>query len=338
MNLFTLSTAEIEAAIQLFVLWLREDTARTLKAATIEQYLTHINFELKTLGYPNLTPAIHCPLVNQMIRGYQLEDEGAIPLRERQRIPYPASFLPVTDHVIKQYYGQPEDIAIYMALRAVFRLALGMALRTHEYVHESTNKPGAHEARASNCFFIFSPHGTPYGISDPARYPRTLDIPTKPATPHELLIFFDHRKNSKSGALGCTLTLAASPPQAHGANLLQPIFDVLYMYPPPCTGYIFDGIHPTITGNMLRGILKVVAIRLHLDPTRLVPHSARIGAKLQLTAAGTSETDALTISGHSSTRTEQPYFRANPATAHRTIAALQDPNAATVEDIMFLFS
>jgi hypothetical protein len=335
-GLFTLTSAEIRAVIESFVLWLRDGHVKPLQASTIEQYLSHVNHTLKISGYPNLTAALHSPLVNQMIQGYKLEDAAAIPLRLRQRIPFAASILLKTDAVIDDIYRDPLAEASRLGFRAAYRIALGLALRTGEYVHDSTNRPGIHEARARNASFRFTEHGPAYRVSSPSLYPRSHTDPTKPAVPYEFILFLDHRKHSKTGN---TLTLAASPPPGcQDVHLLQGLFDALYQYPPPYDGYLFDGIHPTMTANMLRGLLKIVAKQLHMDASRLTPHCARIGAKLQLTAGGASDTDALTLSGHASLNTERPYFRASPTTAHRIAPALQDPNAATPDEILFFFS
>ena len=87
--------------------------------------------------------------------------------------------------------------------------------------------------------------------------------------------------NDKDGN-GGPRAVAADPRGGAPFCCVRVLWEYLSRYPPTRGGSLFSGIDTPLTDTLINHILLLVAIRLRLDPTRLVPDGLRVTGPVQL--------------------------------------------------------
>jgi hypothetical protein len=270
-----------------------------------------------------------------MLAGYRIEDEALVPERLRIKIPITLALVLAAFATIDRLYPATTHSGLNAGVKAALCLGLGLALRPGEYLHQSTSRPGTHEALARKATFSFEGPGVDpnknFSVCRPEMYPR---LPSGQLyAPHRLVLFLDSTKNDTVGH-GGPRALYSAPVDAQ-FSLLNTVFDCLRAFPPPIHGHLFDGIQqPPLTVQVVRDVLKVVAREHGLDPARVVPHGLRVGAMLQ--TDGASVTDQLALGNWKDLSGMAPYNRTALALGMRLAPFLHDPGVTTLNDLVFL--
>ena len=87
--------------------------------------------------------------------------------------------------------------------------------------------------------------------------------------------------------------------------------------------------------SLINKTLKLAAAELGLDPSRLLPHSIRVGHAVQTNSL--SDTDQMLLTGHRSLQGHMPYCRRTLDMARRATVVLHDPTIQTLEHTKFVY-
>lgn len=154
---------------------------------------------------------------------------------------------------------------------------MGCSFRPGEYLIQSPPRDIEEVVNSSLTVFWF--HEVAYPVCSPQLYPKDL-------LPEAMATLLDASKNDKLGKGG---------PRAVYKNVnrtspnhfccVYELFQFLSQYPPLPNTPLLSGCPVPITSTIISQVLRVTALRLGLDPERLLPHSFRLGALEQLAAA-----------------------------------------------------
>ena len=123
-------------------------------------------------------------------------------------------------------------------------------------------------------FFLWHGSDNLVSVCDPSRFP--------PGPPSVFLTFLDYVKNDTCGK-GGPRAMAADP---RGASSLfctvTALRELVRRFSPLPGGSTFGGLPVLLADSHINYLRKVVAVRLHLDPSRLLPHGLRVAGPVQL--------------------------------------------------------
>jgi hypothetical protein len=261
--------ADVHTVAECFVCHLRTD--RGYRSTTIDQYVSHvINFykENKTI---TTAASVRSTRLAMMITGYAKEDAERLPARLKEKIPLTAALMVAAYALILLTHGDA-NIPLAAALAGALSLGYALSLRPDEYLNAAAVADDAHVARGHKSFFKWPDDPTFYVVTRPA------DFPARPDPPTTFLTLLDDSKNDPQGH-GAPRAVCAAPPGSPFC-LVNRIFECLKRFPPTGSRPLFSGLPVSV--SLVNTFLKKLAVHTGLDPTRLVPHSARVAAVIQL--------------------------------------------------------
>ena len=342
-NVFALDQALVYQVIEYFACHLRH--SRRIKSVTISGYITHVADLLKSMG---LNPATHLRSrrTDFILDSYLREDNALAPQRLRIKIPLSADILwrlfDFLDRTLPPI--EPPTLSLF---KAGFSLGFGLGLRPSEYLFDrlppATLVPSAHdadeddvvddgeEARSDhmipgrNAYFQWPGSTVFLPVTDPTAYPAGYPV--------SLLVFLDHTKNDPFGK-GLPRCIADAP-SGSLFNCLRSVFDYLRCYPPQPDSPILSGGPSVLTRGMVNKTLKQVARYLGLDPSRLLPHSIRVGNASQTGSLPVQ--DQLLLTGHFSLNGKMAYCRKSLELAQRAAPAIHDTAVQSLPDIILQY-
>lgn len=233
-------------------------------------YLSHVVHRLFCDGVIETPDVLRTTRVTRILRGFE-KLTPRIPLRERVRVPCTVNIAVAALSLIPRVTS---DSHLTAALRAALALGYGLSLRPQEYLQTPRPVPLAHQANSSLSFFWFS--GAPYSVTRPDLYPSG-------STPEAFSLFLDFNKNNQSGQ-GGPRSIWCSPYDS-GFCCVQSLFVFLVAYPPPPQSPLLSGVGFRVTAAHVSRLFEITAAAIGLPPGRLLPHSIRSGAIVQLVAA-----------------------------------------------------
>ena len=119
------------------------------------------------------------------------------------------------------------------------------------------------------------------------------------------------------------------PVSARRFFCVRVLWEYLRRYPPTSGGSLFSGIDSPLTDTLINRILKSVAIRLRLDPSRLVPHGLRVAGPVQLSCFADSV--RMTQGNWTSVEGMLAYARGSLQHAKLVADALHDPSVLPLD-------
>jgi hypothetical protein len=233
-------------------------------------YLSHVVHRLFCDGVIDSPGELRTARVTRILRGFD-KLAPTIPLRERVRVPCTVN---IAIAALTQIPSLTSDPLLTAALTAALALGYGLSLRPQEYLLTPRPVPLAHQANASLAFFWFQ--GTPYCVTEPALFPTG-------AIPDAFSLFLDFNKNNQSGQGGPRSVWRS--PYATGFCCVKALFTYLVAYPPQPQSPLLSGVGFRVTAKHISRLFAITATTLGLPAGRLLPHSIRSGAIVQLVAA-----------------------------------------------------
>ena len=240
-----------------------------IKSVTIDQYITHVADYLVTNEHILSGGELRSRRLSMLLAGYTASDDVGVPLRLRQKIPmtYPIAC------IMYRLAATMHAGAKRLALRAALAMAFGLSLRPGEYLVMEEETPLSHQANASDCFFVFNDDEC-VCVCDPHLYPVGR-------TPSFFLCMFTHLKNDKKGEGGPrAVGRAPSSSPDHFCCVLT-LFEYFKAHPGRRETMALSAHGPGVAWSEMRTLCHLAASEAGIDPTRLVPHSARAGALAQ---------------------------------------------------------
>ena len=258
--------------------------------------------------------------------GYLRVDQENTPKRLLIKIPVTFPVLLEVRTTVNSLFIGPL-IAAYMA---AFCLGYALSLRPGEYLEVRPQVPISHQADGSKAVFWFGDDF--YFVTEPSKYPRGK-------YPDGFSLLLDHTKNDQGGNGGPRSVYANpdhDPEDPDSICCVRVLFDFLSEFPPLPNSPLLSGLGLQVTSSDINKILKITAIRLGRDPSRLVPHSLRFGALGQI-----EETDEATQMEQGNWRSVQgmrTYTRRSVKHAKTIVRMLHSPASCPLSHTLFMYS
>ena len=305
---FAAAPAACARLLEYFLAYLRE---LSLRATTIDQYLSHVITTLKEKGLHLRTPDLRSPRSSFMITGWHNEDRFRLPERLKSKIPLSASVLLHVLSLLDSIFG---DTALSRMLSAAFCLGYAAAFRPCEYLTKASGVAGPHTLIGSLCFFQWVGNPSFFPVTNPSAFPSGL--------PSHFVALLDSSKHDPLGH-GGPRAIARAPASAQFCCLTR-IFSYLRFFPPNPAAPLLSGANLPLAPPTLAKVLRVVAVQNGLGPNRLLPHSLRVGSVCQL--EGLPVESLLRHTGHASPQGLYAYCRASLDHATTVAPLLHDPS------------
>jgi len=215
-------------------------------------------------------------------------------------------------------------------------LAVGITLHSGFRPSEVMNPFGSPHAR---CYMRA---GTSSFLLHDGSYVSTTSIGSLPASAKPIaFVTLLPTKADQTGRNG-PRAFACNPDQTPTAFcLVRELFTFLRRHTPtdPSEG-IFAGAtaHKTALLSTVRDLYRRTAIHNNLDPSRLVPHSGRVGHVAMLITAGFDGTSVCLSGGWRSAKGVEPYMRSAVSLSLRTAKALYDVGAIALRDQQHMYN
>ena len=328
----------IHAVFLYFASYLR--SVRKITSNTIDGYITHVSVGLLERGQPQVDMR-SCQL-KYLLAAWKREDESKAPQRLRIKIPLSADLMWRLFDLLEVWFGRaPDFLRLYVA---AFSLGFGLGLRPGEYlqpslnsslpvasddvcleVHDDTRTPN-HALHGESCFFKWADDDQFYSCLHPSLYPG--------GQPVAFVALLDSSKNDAVGKGGPRAVYSA--PVGSKFDCVANIFAFLRRCPPAEGGYILSGLQgQPITSKDINRALKLFACHVNLDPSRLLPHSVRVGSSSQ--TDGMPLHDRMQHTNHRSVAGLLAYYRKPLQLAQRSAAFIHDVSVHTLEAIKLTY-
>lgn len=309
-----------------FVSWLILE--KHVRAITASCYVSHvINDLICTRSIPN-SDQIRTAYLSKLLRGYTRMQAANAPARFRTRIPLHGALFHDALSVIETcpHYSDWHKFT----LKAAFALGFALSLRPGEYLTSSPPIPLDHQADSSQSFLWFDEH--PYNICYPHNFP-----PGKRADRFSVVI--SKRKNDQFGKYAGPRAVSRNPDSNSPFCIVRIIQQWVTKYPPPPhSPLLSDSIHGRINRSTISDILRVVAVKNNLDPSRLVPHSLRYAVIQSLIANNFDENTRQQQGAWRSKSGRESYEQRSLIHADAIAFAVHDMNAFPRSHITNIFS
>ena len=345
-SIFDLGQQAIFTAVEYFACFLRVE--RKITSETISQYITHVSTSAREDGLPANT-LLRSKRLHFILTTFHANDARRSPKRLTLKIPLTADLVwRLLDFIDKRYHrGSPEA----SLLRASISLGYLLGHRPCEYldvprrrsakrkmisaededaasdvVDDLCAAPTTHTVTARSCFLKWP--------GDDHLFPATaaLHFPTGKA--EAIFELMDSSKTDKFGK-GAPLCGAAAPPTSR-FDCLDNITTYLRTFPPLAGSPLLSGFSGSAASStLINTLLKDFARSVGLDPSRLLPHSIRVGNTVQTDAMPTL--DQLQTSGHRSIGGKLHYCRKTLGLAQRAAAFLHDTSVQSLEQLKFIY-
>ena len=333
-----MGVAVTQAVFLYFASYLR--SVRKITSNTIDSYVTHVSVGLWERGQPQVDTR-SCQL-KYLLAAWKKEDESKAPQRLRIKIPLSADLMwRLFDRLGVWFGGAPDYLLLYVS---AFSLGFGLGLRPGEYlqpclspslsrssdeasseVHDDTRTQN-HALHGESCFFKWDGDDQFYSCLRPSLYPT--------GQPVAFVALLDSSKNDAVGKGGPRAVYSAPPGSKF--DCVANIFAFLRRWPPAEGGYILSGLPgQPITSKEINRVLKVFADCVGLDPSRLLPHSVRVGSSSQMD--GMSLHDRMQHTNHRSVTGLLAYYRKPLQLAQRSTAFIHDVNVHTLAAIKLTY-
>jgi hypothetical protein len=270
------SIVDWPALFLFFAAWLRHSYStrvQTMLATTIEQYVCHVANHLIE-GVVLSTTTLRNVRFPMLIDGFKRDDGRNHPLRFTAKIPFTADMVMDFCKLIREEHLDEETIR---SLDAAIACGYGLSLRPGEYLYVSRPREDDEAALADKSFFYWPAHPNDFFcVCYPARYPT--------GTPSFFISFLDRVKNDYRGR-GGPRCVAANPTYDGTPGTfccVRMLYEGLRRAPPLPGSLLLSGFWPRLTDALISKRVKLVAVRLGLDPERVVPHSLRVAGCVQL--------------------------------------------------------
>jgi hypothetical protein len=240
-----------------------------ITTGSASSYLSHVIHRLFCDNVITASSELRTDRVARILKGY-LRMAPEIPLRERVRIPCTINIATAAIDLIPSI----AQGLLAEGLEASVALGYGVSLRPQEYLKTPRPVPITHQANSSLAFFWFE--GVPYRVTDPDLYPQS-------GKPETFSLFLDFNKNNQNGQ-GGPRSIWCSPFPS-GFCCVSSLYAFLKKYPPCPQSPLLSGIGLQVTTADITRLFDVTAAALGLPAGRLLPHSLRSGAIVQLVAA-----------------------------------------------------
>ena len=281
----------------------------SLRATTIDQYLSHVITTLKEKGLHLRTTDLRSPRSVFMISGWNNEDRFRLPERLKSKIPLSASILL---HLLSLLDNVFNDTTLGRLLSAAFCLGYAAAFRPCEYLSTPSGAAGRHTLVGSLCFFQWAGNPCFFPVTNPGAFP--------PGIPSYFVALLDSSKHDPLGH-GGPRAIARAPPSSSFCCLSR-IYAYLRFFPPAPSAPLLSGANLPLAPPTLAKVLRVVAVQNGLDPLRLLPHSLRVGSVCQL--EGLPVESLLRHTGHASPQGLYAYCRSSLQHATTVAPLLHD--------------
>ena len=251
-----------------FAFYLYSRGGRT--ASTVNQYVSHVIEYLVLHEFINDSSEFRSARLRFMLAAYAKSDSTANPLRLRQRIPGVFVIICEIFLVIDRLF--PFDTNTNLSLKAATSAGYGISLRPQEYLATPRKKiPLSHQVSTTTSTFW-------WGDSFWYCYDLTGCGPTETVTHFGTIL--DFNKNHALGD-GGPRAIAAAPAGAPFC-MVKTLLKYFLAFPASVDTPLLASHGPQVDRNQFDSILKIVAINLHLPPSKLTPASLRAGAPNQL--------------------------------------------------------
>jgi hypothetical protein len=233
-------------------------------------YLSHVVHHLFIANVIEERSELRSARANRVLKGL-VNSTPRIPLRERVRVPCTINIAITAISLIPTLTS---DECLAAGLEAAVTLGYALSLRPQEYLKTSRQVPLSHQANASLAFFWFS--GVPISVTRPDLYPVGV-------VPEAFSLFLDFNKNNQEGQGGPRSIWLA--PADSDFCCVTTLFGFFKAYPPEAQSPLLSGIGARVSTTNITDLFEITAARLNLPAGRLLPHSLRSGAIVQLVAA-----------------------------------------------------
>jgi len=256
-----------------------QKTKAPIMSCTISGHISHVAEELLSRELITDGKELRCRRLNWMLKVWQEDDYATVPRRLRNKITLSYDLFCMAIDLIPSVF--PTSIPTQKALRASLSLGTMLSLRPNEYLCVTRDQPVDSTVNTDHSYCCWG-NDTIVKITDKHLFP--------PGLPSDFLTFVDKRKNDKVGANG-PLSFANTPHRTH--NPMEYVFDYILSYPQSPSTPILAAHGAHLKDDDLNKLLKALAHQLGIDPSRLVPHSARFMAITQLEDASNEEKQRL---------------------------------------------
>ena len=293
---------------------------------TIASYISHVSKFLYEGAYIIHPSVLQSPRLNLQYAGYLRCDQEEAPKRLTIKIPVSFPILGEIRLTILELFIAP-FIAAYLA---AFCLGYALSLRPGEYLEVHPKVPISHQADGSKAVFWFGDDY--YFVTNPEKYPRDQ-------TPDAFSLLLDHTKNDHGGNGGPRSVFVNpdyDPADPDSICCVRVLFEFLSKFPPLPHSPLLSGLGSQVTSKDINRILKITAIRLGIDPSRLVPHSIRFGGPAQM-----EECDEATQMEQGNWRSVQgmrTYTRRSITHARSIARILHAPATCPLSHTIFMYS
>ena len=338
-EVFQLDLLAIHMTVEYFACHLRKH--RHIKSSTISEYITHITTVMRERGLPDTT-TLRCDRLRFILETFAKEDSLARPQRLSIKIPLTADLLWRLEVFIDKRFPNSPIAILY---KAAFSLGYLIGTRPGEYlttptrrphsrllrdnddvVDEHSANPSTHLIRGRHCAFKWPTKNTLFAVTTPSAFPK--------GNPEAIFVMIPSGKADQlgKGSARC----GAESPKDSKFNCLANIFQHLRRYPPLPDRPLLSGFTgENVTSADINNILKDFARSIGLDPSRLLPHSIRVGTTVQTDAL--TDIDQMQLTGHISKGGKLAYCRRTLALAKRASPFLHDTAVQPLEQIRFLY-
>ena len=242
---------------------------RPLTAGAIDSYISHVTSTYIALDILQDVSQFRSPRLRFLLDGYSRLDASLLPIRDRLRIPVSFAIVDECLRVVDAYYTLNPDLRL--ALRAAFSLGYGLSLRPSEYLLTDRSTPLTHQLDSSRCHFWWDDRY--FSVLDTSLFP--------PGLPSVFSSILPFSKNHQLGS-GGTHSVGSAPPTSPLCFVTE-IYQYVPAYPPTPNSPFLSAHGSQLHYRHLRYVLHLVAKKLGLPASRLVPASLRSGAVNQLT-------------------------------------------------------
>jgi hypothetical protein len=316
----------ISSIFLFFVAALRTSGLKLRRAATTcDQYVSHVAHYFVATGLMVDNMLIRTERLRLMLSGYSREDAVGRPQRLIIIIPVTFGVVLVYIVIVAEEYGAGS--LLYRALLAAMALGYGLSLRPSEYLVVSRPVDTARFVNTSMSFFQWAGSSVFVCVCDIASY--------LPGPPVLFLTFLDFVKNDARGK-GGPRAIAANPDLLGQFCCVRALYEFCQACPPVRGVSMFSSAPMTMTDALINKLLKRVATRMGLDPSRLLPHGIRVAGPVQL--ASFPDSVQMTQGAWTSVPGLLAYARGSTAHAVKVAAAMHDPNVLPVEQMLLSYN
>lgn len=272
-------------------------------------YLSHVSRFLLDGQYMLFPHELRSSRTSQILKGAKKESDSRLPARLRVKIPLTKALADSACDMAATMHIGPDLLCV----QAGIMLGFGLSTRPQELFRVGHEVPLSHQANSSLCFFWFN--DKPYNVCTPALYPPGL-------LPDGFSMLLDFNKNHQHGAGGPRAVWRSL--QLGGRCCVLTAYAFLVAHPPLPDSPLLSGLGYHLSSATILAVLRATAIRLHLDPARVLPHSLRFGVICQLDSAGYDETTKMRQGDWSTSQGMQVYCHAAITHAKRIAHVVHD--------------